>query len=96
MSTTELYYTNQRLNDTISEQELYDFDTGTGHYPLDRLQFTSLPPAVGALTLPPMGQYSTPVDVTGGPAADTAASPSHIPLYALAALVGSYLLFLPM
>ncbi len=98
MSSSELFYTNQRLNaeweDAFAPAVLMQYNTMTGALPLNRLSFTGLPPAVGAYTLPPMGNTSSPVDVSG---ADYPTVPtSRVPLFAAAALVASYLMFLPM
>lgn len=96
---TARFYTEQRLNRDL---EVHEFQSGGSmRYPLDLERIGSLPPALGATTLPPQGAFSTETDVSNLSRLDggqNAQKPQSLvsPLYAAAALVAAYMLFLPM
>jgi len=98
MSDPARYYTNQRLNaefeDAFTHTVPSEFDTNTGRNPLDLQHLDGLTPAIGAMSLPPQGKYSSMINVTGD---DEPTQPNtRYPLYAVAALAALYLGLVPM
>lgn len=100
---SELYYTEQRLNDDlhyrmILSQQNDGFRANDERLPLDRMGLQGLPHAVGALSLPPQGSWTTTVPV--GPGFEglhaTKKEGATFGLYAVAAAVAAYLAFVPM
>lgn len=94
----ELYFTNERLTrqlaGALDVHNLKEWSTGHMMLPLDEVGIRSLPPAIGAYTLPPMGRFSTPVNVTDQPMTEAEAAQPRV--LVLGAVVAAMLAFLPM
>ena len=89
---SDQFYTREALNRNL---ELRSFQTGGYHGALDGIHMGSLPPALGARTLPPAGPFATNQDV-GSHSEVSAPQPLVTPLIAAGAFVAAYFLFLPM
>jgi hypothetical protein len=90
---SEHYYTIQALNRDL---ELRNYQVGPYRRGLDGIEIGSLPPALGARTLPPAGPFTTASDVAPHGSNANASEPMMTPLVAAAAFVAAYFLFLPM
>lgn len=91
-----LYFTEWNLN---GELAMNGFQSRPFEHPMDIIHLGSLPPALGATTLPPMGAFSTATDVSNLSRHAAMAQQAPVPLSPLliaAGLTAAFILFMPM